>query len=62
MKRTRFTEEQIIAILRENDAGTKAGEQLARNQGVSEGDDLCMERQVRRDGRVGRAAAEGAGG
>ncbi|WMS43454.1 transposase [Acuticoccus sp. MNP-M23] len=36
MKRARFTEEQIIGILRENDAGAKAGE-LARKHGVSEG-------------------------
>ena len=33
MKRARFTEEQIIGILRENDAGAKAGE-LARKHGV----------------------------
>jgi putative transposase len=36
MKRARFSEEQIIAILRENEAGAKAGE-LARKHGVSEG-------------------------
>ena len=36
MKRARFTEEQIIAILRENDAGAKVGE-LARKHGISEG-------------------------
>lgn len=36
MKRARFTEEQIIGILRENEAGAKAGE-LARKHAVSEG-------------------------
>jgi uncharacterized protein YjcR len=35
MKRKRFTEEQIIAILREHEAGAKAGD-LARKHGVSE--------------------------
>jgi putative transposase len=36
MKRSRQTEEQIIGILRENEAGPKPGE-LARKHGVSEG-------------------------
>jgi len=36
MKRARFTEEQIIGILRENEAGAKAGE-LVRKHEVSEG-------------------------
>lgn len=35
MKRKRFTEEQIIAVLREHEAGAKAGD-LARRHGVSE--------------------------
>jgi putative transposase len=35
MKRKRFTEEQIIAELREHEAGAKAGD-LARRHGVSE--------------------------
>src|SRR4051794_21615020 len=35
MKRIRFTEEQIIAILREHEAGAKTGD-LARRHGVSE--------------------------
>lgn len=35
MKKRRFSEEQIIAILRENEAGAKAGD-LGRKYGVSD--------------------------
>lgn len=35
MKRKRFTEEQIIGVLREHEAGTKAAD-VARKHGVSE--------------------------
>ena len=35
MKRARFTEEQIIAVLREHDAGAKTAG-LARKHGISE--------------------------
>ena len=35
MKRKRFSEEQIIGVLREQEAGAKAGE-VARKHGISE--------------------------
>jgi putative transposase len=35
MKRKRFTEEQIISVLKENEAGMKTGD-LARKHGISE--------------------------
>jgi putative transposase len=35
MRRGRVTEEQIIAVLRDHEAGAKAGE-LARKHGISE--------------------------
>ena len=35
MKRKRFTEEQIISVLREHEAGAKTGD-LARKHGISE--------------------------
>jgi putative transposase len=35
MKKQRFTEEQIIAVLREHEAGAKAAD-LARKHGISE--------------------------
>ena len=35
MKRKRFTEDQIIAVLREQEAGAKTGD-LARRHGISE--------------------------
>ena len=36
MKKKRFTEERIIAVLKEHEAGMKAGD-LARKHGISEG-------------------------
>ena len=61
MKRSRFTEEQIIAILREQEAGSPTAD-VCRKHGISSGDVLQVEGEVRRPGRVGRQAAEGARG
>lgn len=47
MKRKRFSEEQIIAVLREHDAGAKAAD-LARKYGVS----LPKTISARSDGEV----------
>jgi hypothetical protein len=53
MKGSRFTEEQIIGVLREQEAGART-EEVCRRHGV--------EGEVRRVRGLGRQAAEGAGG
>ena len=42
MKRTRFTDEQIIGILAEHEAGAKCAD-LCRKHGMSEGNFLQLE-------------------
>jgi hypothetical protein len=46
MKKSRFSEEKIIAILKELEAGVKAPE-LARRHGVSDIGNLLVDRGVR---------------
>jgi hypothetical protein len=55
MKRTRFTEEQIIAAPREREAAAKTAD-VGRKHDL-----LQVEGEVQRDGGVGRPPTEGAG-
>ena len=60
MKRKRHTEEQIIAILKEHEAGMKTAD-LCRKHGISEATLLQLEGQVRRAGSVRSQTAAGSG-
>ena len=53
MKRARFTEDQIIGVLKEQEAGAKTAD-LARKHGVSEATLYNWEGQVRRHGCLAR--------
>ena len=61
MKRGRFTEEQIIAVLREQEAGVPTAE-VCRKHGVSSATFYKWKAKYRRSGGVRRQAAAGAGG
>ena len=57
MKRSRFTESQIVSILKEADAGAKIKE-LCRKHGISDADVLQLESEVRWHEDIGLAAPE----
>jgi hypothetical protein len=57
MKRKRFTEEQIIGIVREHALGAKAADLCRWDQ---RGNFLQLEEQIRRHGSVWGQAAKGA--
>ena len=61
MKRSRFSEAQIIGILKEHQAGMSAPD-LCRKHGISDATFLQLATQVRRHGSGRREAAEGARG
>ena len=61
MKRSRFSEEQIIAILKQHESGVSTAGRLSRARDQF-GDILQVEGQVRRHGCFGRPEAEGARG
>ena len=59
MKRSRFSDEQIIGVLKEHQAGLSAPD-LCRKYGISDATFLHLAQEVWRHGGVGGQAAEGA--
>ena len=60
MKRSRFSEEQIIGILKDHQAGMSATG-LCRKYGIWDATFYTLAQEVRRHGRVGGQAFEGTG-
>ena len=56
MERSRFSDEQIIAIVKENEAGAGVDE-LFRRHGIGMATCLSLAEEGRRDGSVGREEA-----
>ena len=61
MKRSRFSDKQIIAMLKEHEAGAKVDD-ICRREGVSGATFYAWRKKVRRHGGVRRKAAPGVGG
>ncbi|MBK6626733.1 MAG: transposase [Flavobacteriales bacterium] len=61
MKKSRFTETQIVALLHEHEAGKKVAD-LCREHGVSQPTFYQWEGQVQRSGRQPAQGVQGAEG
>ena len=61
MKQSRFTQEQIIGVLKEHQAGATAAD-LCRKHGIKRRDILHVAVKMRRDGGFRRPQAERLGG
>jgi putative transposase len=60
MRKSRYSEEQIVAILKESEAGVPTAE-LCRKHGISDADVLPLEGEIRRSGSERGASASSTG-